>query len=165
MRFLNVITYSFIGIAGVLAAAILVLQMFGYQPYAVLSGSMEPEYPVGSMIYVQKTDPADLHVGEAITFNRNNTVVTHQIYEIDAPEQTIRTQGIANLDSDGSIMPDAESIAFSQVIGVPVACIPFLGYVNVFCTTMPGILIVAVFAVVLIAASVIAGARKRKRNV
>lgn len=38
-----------------LAVALLLPRVFGYTPYAVLSGFMEPELPVGSMVYVHET--------------------------------------------------------------------------------------------------------------
>lgn len=41
------------------AGILLMPRLFGYAPYAVLSGSMEPEYPVGSLIYVTATDPSN----------------------------------------------------------------------------------------------------------
>ena len=40
----------FVIAAVALAAALLLPRLFGYTPYAVLSGSMEPELPVGSMV-------------------------------------------------------------------------------------------------------------------
>ena len=32
-------------------------------PFAVLSGSMEPELPVGSMVFVRQVEPSDIAVG------------------------------------------------------------------------------------------------------
>ena len=55
-----------------------------------------------------------------------------------------------------------EPVSFSRVLGTPVFCIPYLGYVNVFCTTMPGILIVALVALALIAASYATSGMRRK---
>ena len=63
---------------------------------------------------------------------------------MDAESQTILTQGIANKAADGSILHDADPVSFSQVVGVPVLCVPYLGYVNDFVTTPPGVYIVVV---------------------
>ncbi len=159
-RVVNIITNIFIAVAVVLVVVFCAPRLFGLQPYAVLSGSMEPEYPVGSLLYVHAADPATIEVGDAVTFTRGGTTVTHEACAIDFENQTIETQGIANRNSDGSVMRDAEPVPFSQVIGVPVVCIPFLGYVNVFCTTMPGILIIALVAAALVAAG---GSKRRGR--
>ena len=139
-----------------LAAASFVPRAFGYTPYAVLSGSMEPELPVGSMVFVRQVEPTDIAVGDNVTFYRSDgAVVTHQVYEIDPVAQTIGTQGIANKNADGIIMHDAEYTPFSRVIGIVSICVPYLGFVNAYCTTMPGLLVVVAVLALLIAASIV----------
>ena len=57
-------------------------------PFAVLSGSMEPDLPVGSMVFVRQVEPTDITVGDNATFYRSDgAVVTHQVYEIDLPRR------------------------------------------------------------------------------
>lgn len=145
----------------VLVIAFAGVRLAGLTPYAVLSGSMEPLYPVGSLVYVREVDPATIQPGDSVTFEKGDGVVaTHQAYEVDADAREIRTQGIANINSDGSVMKDAEPVSFSSVIGVPVACVPLLGYVNAFVTSTAGTFIVVAGAVVAIALSVFAGRSK-----
>ena len=57
-------------VAAVVAVAMLLagVRLVGITPYAVLSGSMEPAFPVGSMIYVKAVDPESIEVGDPITF-------------------------------------------------------------------------------------------------
>lgn len=138
------------------------VRLAGLTPYAVLSGSMEPKYPVGSLIYVQDVDPATIQPGDSVTFRKGDVVATHEAYEVDEQAQEIRTQGIANVNSDGSVMHDAEPVSFSSVIGVPVACVPLLGYVNAFVTSPTGTFVVIAGAVVAIALSVYGSREKRK---
>lgn len=139
-----------------LAAASFVPRAFGYTPYAVLSGSMEPELPVGSMVFVRQVEPTDIAVGDNVTFYRSDgAVVTHQVYEIDPVAQTIGTQGIANKNADGIIMHDAEYTPFLRVIGTVSFCVPYLGFVNAYCTTMPGLLVVVAVLALLVAASIV----------
>ena len=40
------------------------IRVIGFTPYTVLSGSMEPTYHVGSIVYVKKVDPTTLRVGD-----------------------------------------------------------------------------------------------------
>lgn len=164
-RFLNILSDVVIALLLVLVIAFAGVRLVGLTPYAVLSGSMEPELPVGSLIYVQQTDPATIQVGDAVTFEKGSGVVaTHQAYEVDLEAREIRTQGIANINSDGSIMHDAEPVPFESVIGVPVACIPYLGYVNSFVTSPAGVVVVIAGAVAAIALSMVAsrlGERER----
>lgn len=130
-RIWNVLLTVFLLIAAALVIAFAGVRLAGLAPYVVLSGSMEPEYPVGSLIYVKDADPSSVEVGQAITFRQGSgTLVTHQVYEIDSEQQLFYTQGIANVDSSGEIMHDAAPTPWSSLVGQPIACVPYLGYVN-----------------------------------
>ena len=134
-----------ISMSVLLTAAIFLVIVFvvpgflGFKSYVVTSGSMEPKYPVGSLILVKTVPAKDITVGDAITFYMKNTdiVATHQVYEIDKEQNVFRTQGINNRDSKGNILHDAAPVAFDSLIGKPVACIPYLGSVSRFCTATP----------------------------
>lgn len=106
------------------------VRLFGLTPYMVTSGSMEPEYPVGSLIYVKEVPPEQIDVGDVITFRLTDgqTVATHQVYEADRAQEEFRTQGINNRDSEGNILHDAEPVKYTSVLGCPVTVIPYLGY-------------------------------------
>ena len=147
-RLANVLSTIVLVALAVLVIAFAGVRLVGLTPYAVLSGSMEPLYPVGSLIYVRDTDPASIEPGDSVTFdNGHDQVVTHQAYEVDDASGLIRTQGINNRSTDGTILHDADPVPFDRVIGVPVACVPVMGYVNAWCTSMPGIAIVVALAV------------------
>lgn len=62
------------------AAALLVPYLFGYRPMAVLSASMEPAYPTGSVVFVKKVEPAEIEIGDPITFHREGLAepITHR---------------------------------------------------------------------------------------
>ena len=127
------------------------MRLFGVEPYTVISGSMEPEYHVGSLIYVKKANPEELKEGVVITYKlKSGTVVTHRIVEVDdsnpANIQYV-TKGDANKDKDGT------PVSYSQIIGRPVFTIPILGYVCYVIQNPPGTYIVvgALFLFVLIA--------------
>ncbi len=66
-RFCSIVTGVVLVLAALMLVAFAGVRLFGLTPYAVLSGSMEPEYPTGSLIYVRDVDPADVAVGDAIT--------------------------------------------------------------------------------------------------
>ena len=151
--------WNFFVSACVVVALLLVVVMyaprlFGIGTYVVTSGSMEPQIPVGSLVYVEKVDPSEIKAGDTITFylKGTNIVATHQVYEVDTKNQLFRTQGINNFDEDGKILHDAEPVDYNYLIGKTNFCIPVLGNVNRFCTTAPGcyILIAAVIVVAVI---------------
>jgi signal peptidase len=127
--------------SGIITALIVIMaillagvRIVGMQPFAVLSGSMEPEYHVGSMIYVKSCVPDDVEVGDAITFalDDNVNVVTHRVIKIDSGSQCFYTKGDAN-DS-----PDGSPVSFENLIGRPVFTIPYLGYISNWITNPPG---------------------------
>lgn len=143
-------------IAAALAVAFAGVRLIGLTPYAVLTGSMEPELPVGSLIFVRSVDPADIQVGDDITFKlQSGSLATHQVWKVDTAAQTFYTQGIANKDQDGNIMHDGAPVAWSNVVGSPVFCIPYLGYINRFCTTPPGMYILGAAVALVIAVSIV----------
>lgn len=133
-----------------LTVALVGVRLVGLQPYVVLSGSMEPKYHVGSLVYVQKVDYKDLKVGDDITYMvSEDTIVTHRIIEVlpDAEDpEVIRyfTQGIAN------DVPDAVSVHYKNIIGSPLFSIPYLGYVSNYIQNPPGTYVALAAAAVLV---------------
>ena len=112
----------------------------------VLSGSMEPTYHTGSLIYVKPCAPEDVQVGDPITFvlNEDLDVVTHRVVSIDAENQHFYTKGDAN-DA-----PDGAPVYFKNLIGRPVFTIPYLGYVSHWVSNPPGMYLAIALALVLI---------------
>ena len=61
-------------ISSILVAPVVILALLmgarivGLQVFTVLSGSMEPTYHTGSLIYVKKVDPYTIKEGQPITF-------------------------------------------------------------------------------------------------
>lgn len=154
-RIWNVILTLLLIAAAALAIAFAGVRLVGLTPFAVLSGSMEPQYPVGSLIYVKDADPATVQVGQAITFEDGaDRLVTHQVYDIDPEQRLFYTQGIANVNSAGEISHDAAPASWDALVGVPVACIPYLGYVNDWITHAPGIYIMVGLVAVIMAISI-----------
>lgn len=84
--------------------------LLGYKPYNVLTGSMEPTYPVGSLIYVKKVPAETLKNGDVVTITNGGTPITHRIVEIDSEQKVVYTQGDANQSADGAT-------PFEQIIG------------------------------------------------
>lgn len=126
--------------------------LFGMKTFIITSGSMEPLYPVGSLVYVKKVEPEEVQINDTITFymQDNKIIATHQVYEIDKNNKEFRTQGINNKDDKGNIIHDAEAVKFSSLIGKPIVCIKYLGYVNRLITSKPGIYFIFLGTVIII---------------
>lgn len=144
----------------ILLAAVTVFvapRMFGFTPMVVLSGSMEPSYPVGSLIFVEKTTPETLQVGDNVSFKLGNTatVVTHRVVENNVELKTIVTKGDANETQDAS------PLTYSNVIGkANDFALPLLGYIGVFINSPAGYVVLGALFVALILISLLTGKKK-----
>ncbi len=123
-------------------------RLLGFQCYTVISGSMEPKYMVGDLLYVKKADVNSIKVGDDITFilNEDLVVATHQVVRVDAENHRFYTKGLANE------IEDQDPVHFNNVIGVPKFSIPKLGYVSDFVQNPPGTYITIGIGLVLILA-------------
>ena len=134
----NAVSTALVVIAVALAIALAGVRLVGLRVYSVLSGSMEPNYHTGSLIYVKKVDTSQLKAGDVITFMLDeDTVATHRIVEVvpdadDAAVLRFRTKGDAN-DS-----VDAGLVHCKNVIGSPIFTIPYLGYFAEYIQHPPG---------------------------
>lgn len=92
-----------------LAVFLVATWLLGWQLQAVLSGSMSPTYPVGSLLVIGQMDAADVEPGMAIVFEdpaAPGHLITHRVVSI-ASGATISfiTQGDANATRDPNAVP------------------------------------------------------------
>lgn len=134
----NITTSVIVALVVILAVALVGVRLVGLQVFSVLSGSMEPTYHTGSLIYVKGADYTELEAGDVITFMLDeDTIATHRIVGV-VPDETdpsvlrYRTKGDANNAVDGSM------VHYKNVIGTPVFTIPYLGYVANYIQNPPG---------------------------
>lgn len=138
----------------VVALAILLVgvRLVGLTPYTVLSGSMEPAYHVGSLIYVRPIDAQDIEVGTPLTFtvSDGSLVATHRVVEIitENGETLYITKGDANDVTD-------PPLKYSRVIGSPVFSIPFLGYFSTWLQSGAGVIAGIALAAMLLLTSLL----------
>ena len=135
----------------VLLAILLVgVKFVGIDVLTVLSPSMEPKYPTGSLIYLVDVDPAELEVEDVITFKiSENKTATHRIKEIIPDENDpgilrFRTKGDNNDTYDGSL------VEVEEIEGKVIFCIPYLGYLATYIQRPPGLYVAIVVALAMI---------------
>ena len=128
-----------------LAILMFVPNFIGYKGIAVISGSMEPKIPVGSIVYAKEAEFSDLEVGDVISYKINNdTMVTHRIYSIDEKKQTVVTKGDANEKVDTA------EVKSNQIVGKVAMSIPLIGYITIYAKTPIGIIAICAIAAILI---------------
>ena len=137
----NVISTVLVALVVILALLLVGARVVGLPVFTVLSGSMEPTYHTGSLIYVKEVDPYAITEGQPITFMLDeNTVATHRVVGIvtDEEDPTVirfRTKGDANEAEDGGL------VHYKNVIGTPIFSIPYLGYIADYIQHPPGMYI------------------------
>ncbi len=107
-------------------------RLFGFETYNIVSGSMEPEIPVGSLVLVKYKEPKEIEENEIITFYSNGTVVTHRVTNNNYFEGKITTKGDANQGEDIS------DTSYNEIIGIVVQHYPYLGALGEYLSTSSG---------------------------
>ena len=135
------------------ALALVGARFAGLKVFTVLSGSMEPAYHTGSLIYVKEVDYTTLKEGDVITFAiSEDMVATHRIGGIvpddeDPSVLRYRTKGDANDVEDGTL------VHYRNIVGSPVFNIPYMGYVVNYIQHPPGTYVsIAAGAIILLLA-------------
>lgn len=113
-----------------IAVGVLVPRIGGATPYTILTSSMEPSYPPGTLMVVRPTPADEIGVGTVVTYqleSGRSDVVTHRVVSVaygadGQPEFT--TQGDAN---DGV---DAAPVQPVQLKGTLWYAVPKLGFLS-----------------------------------
>lgn len=99
-----------------------------YELKTVVSGSMEPEISVGSLVIITPED--NLRVGDVITFQKRDALITHRI--------VAKTNGGFITAGDANDAPDKDSVDKKRVLGKVFFVIPLVGYFIEFIQTPLG---------------------------
>ncbi|GAA1699713.1 hypothetical protein GCM10009808_16640 [Microbacterium sediminicola] len=132
--------WSYLGMgisAGLLLLAIAVAALVVVVPavtnsvsLTVLTNSMEPTYPPGTLLVVTPTDPQDIRIGDVITYQLvpgEATYVTHRVVAVTQStngDVSFTTKG----DNNGTI--DEDPVIADQVMGRVWYSLPWLGWIN-----------------------------------
>lgn len=127
----NILSYTLLAaMIAILAATIVVPFVAGATPYTILTSSMKPTYPPGSLVVVKPGEGRDIAVGSPITYQMRSgepEVVTHRIVAVrqsGAGERTFITRG------DNNDVDDENPVKQEQIRGKVWYSIPYLGYAN-----------------------------------
>lgn len=144
----DTVTTVLVALVMIFAVFLMGSRLVGLQVFNVISGSMEPTYSVGDLLYVKTVDPDSVRVGDPITFvlNEDLAVATHRVVAVDSVNRQFTTKGDANESED------ARPVHFNNLVGVPVFAIPLLGYVSAYIQSPPGMYVAIAFGVLLLAA-------------
>lgn len=128
-------------IAGTICVVLVILaafpftlpRIFGIEIYGILTGSMDPACPTGSLVYVKSVNPESLQEKDIVTFQKGNLVITHRVVKNDVQKEELITKGDANNAND--IQP----VAYKQIKGKVALTVPLLGYLALRLNSAAGI--------------------------
>lgn len=120
-----------LGATALVTLAVLVPRVAGATPYTVLTGSMSPAYPAGTLVVVRPVALEDVRVGDVVTYQLRSgqpTVATHRVVGVGwtaEGEKVLTTRGDANS------VADAEPVREVQLRGEVWYSLPWVGRLNV----------------------------------
>lgn len=110
-------------------------RVFGYHIYSVISGSMEPAIPTGSLVYIRVMEPEEMQEGDVIAFygaREQAAIITHRVVENRVVMGEFITRGDANQTEDMNPVP------YENYIGKVVRSIPRAGRIAELFTSLAG---------------------------
>lgn len=126
------LSFGLLSLVLLLAVLVVALPMLTKStPYTVLTSSMSPSYPAGTLVITKPTDVQQIHIGDVVTYQVKSNqpeVITHRVIQIVEPTKagdTVKfiTKGDANSLPDPIVKP-------VQVRGVVWYAVPYIGWVN-----------------------------------
>lgn len=115
-------------------------RFWGYQVYTVISGSMEPAIPTGSLVYVKEKEAAKIQKGEVIAFHTypdTGAVIIHRVIKNQVVSGKFITKGDANQAEDMT------PVSYKNLVGKVTMSIPQLGEILSLLVTFQGKIIAA----------------------
>ncbi|WP_240607214.1 signal peptidase I [Cryobacterium aureum] len=114
------------------AVLVVVPKITGATPLTVLTSSMEPHLPPGTLIVVGPVNTDDLVIGDVATYQVHSgepAVITHRIIAITSSTDGTRS---FQLQGDNNSVPDPDLVRSAQIQGRLWYSVPLIGYANNF---------------------------------
>lgn len=151
MKTLRSLTSILVCLAILFAFFLSMIKVFGFEIYGVLTGSMNPAIPSGSMIYIRDAEPERLRIGDVITYSVSpGMMATHRIVDI-VEDETNPTLFRFQTKGDANPAVDAVLVEPKKIVGKVAFSIPFLGSVAHYIQKPPGIFVAIGISLVLVA--------------
>ncbi len=125
--FAVIVAFNLVILVKSLSAKNSTVDVLGFRPLAVLSGSMSPSINYGDLIIVQSVQATSIKEGDVVTYSLgNNVLVSHRILHVVKENDTLSfiTKGDANNVAD-------KQVSANQIIGKCYVVVPLLGYISI----------------------------------
>lgn len=95
----------------------------GHLVYNVVSGSMEPAIPVGSVIFVEPVEPETIQEGDVIAFRSRGNIISHRVVSNYVVSGEFITKGDANQEED------MNPVKYGELVGKVFLHYPVIGHI------------------------------------
>lgn len=150
---------AIVGAAAVLAVA--ASAILGIRPVVVISGSMEPVLPVGSMVFAQDVPASTVRVGDIVTTQRQDGakgLITHRVVSVE----TAGTTTTLRLKGDANITDDPLPYVTTRV-GMYLFHVPWVGTLALAARTPFGLTAIGLYVLALVAIMIVGRRRPSAR--
>lgn len=146
VRSLVLTAFAVLGACAIAAFGVALL--LGLRPVTVISGSMEPTLPVGSVLFTRTVPVEDVEVGDVVTVERPRDLglVTHRVVAVEDADQGRSL----TLRGDANSVDDPQPYVVSEV-GSYVWHVGWLGHLTLLLQSGRGILLVSAVVLFLVA--------------
>lgn len=120
----------FVALLALAAAVIVVPAATGATPLTVLTSSMEPGLPPGTLIVTRDVAPEDIRIGDVVTYQIHSgdpTVVTHRVIAVS---KTAGGEYSFTFQGDNNSQPDPDQVREVQIQGRLWYSVPYIGWVS-----------------------------------
>lgn len=136
-------------------------RVFGYEIYSVISGSMEPAIPTGSLVYIKAIEPTEVLENDVIAFyspTNPKAIITHRVVKNQVVSGQFITKGDANAEADVNPIP------YECLLGKLELSIPYAGALLSQVVTTEGKIAVGAIIVASVILQIVAGRLQKKTN-
>jgi len=137
--------------------------VFGYKSMSVLTGSMRPKINPGDLVIDTNIKNLDsVKIGTIVTYrNEANVLITHRVTKINTNSDGTKTY---ITKGDANPVADVESVTQSQLEGIEVAHIPYIGYIGTLIKTGAGVILLIVIPLMIMIGIEIKNYIKKSKN-
>lgn len=159
-----------IAVLGIAAIVFILPRLTHGEALTVLTGSMQPTIPPGSIVFVRPVDPHNVHIGDVITFavksnHYGTSLVTHRVVaEKLALDPSGDYQPEFTTKGDANNAPDVDPVLARNVRGVMWFHLPHVGGIRDAMHTKGGVASIFVIVLAGYAALQLVAAHKERRS-
>lgn len=121
------------------------IHILGIYMFNIVSESMKPTFEINDVVVVQKCTPSQLKIGDIITFEQDERIISHRIIDIikDKDDTKFETKG------DNNKIPDSEKIDAKQVYGKVLFKIQKIGKFICYIQNVRGLINIGFFVIII----------------